>query len=265
LSAEVLATYASGAGSTPLVVSFPHVGTALPAEVEAALTPAGRRLADTDWHVDQLYSFVRDMGAAWIAARLSRYVIDLNRPPDDVSLYPGQATTSLCPTTTFDGEALYSGAAPHTRELARRRDRYWTPYHDELRSYLDAARERFGYAVLLDAHSIRSEVPRLFPGRLPDINLGTHDGRACDSSLTAQLLERLAGQSQFSHVLNGRFKGGYITRNYGNPGQGVHAVQIELAQAAYMDERTTRYDQVRAQPLQTLLNSLVAILQSFLP
>jgi N-formylglutamate deformylase len=253
------------AGSAPLVISLPHSGTLLPDELRTRLTPAALRLEDTDWHVERLYRFARETGAAWLEAQNSRYLIDLNRPPDDASLYPGQLSTGLCPAATFAGEPLYRDAPPTAAEVAARRQRYWEPYHAALRELLDAARARHGFAVLLDAHSIRSEVPRLFAGRLPDVNLGTADGRACDPRLATALVARLAGQSSFSHVLNGRFKGGHITRAYGRPEQGVHAVQFELAQAAYMDEQSLRFEEARAAPLGALLRLLVAELLAFRP
>jgi N-formylglutamate deformylase len=252
-------------GTTPLVVSFPHVGTEVPKEIAASMTDDGRRVADTDWHVDQLYSFVRETGSAWLRARYSRYVIDLNRPPDDATLYPGQTTTGLCPDLTFDGRPIYSGAPPAGEAVSRRREQYWRPYHAALAEQIDAAHARHGYAVLLDAHSIRSVVPRLFAGRLPDVNVGTNDGRSCASALGAAVMAALAAQSTFSHVLNGRFKGGHITRHYGDPSRRVHAVQLELAQAAYMDESGFIYDADRARPLQLVLRTVVAALLAFRP
>jgi len=257
--------FASGGGTSPLVISFPHVGTGLPPEVAAALTARGRMVEDTDWNVQQLYEFAHDAGAAWIEARLSRYVIDLNRPPSDAALYPGQASTGLCPALAFDGTPLYAGAAPDAAEIERRRHAYWVPYHAQLASLLDAARHRHGFAVLLDAHSIRSEVPRLFPGRLPDINVGTNDGRACDPGLSAGVMQALGAQQRFSHVLNGRFKGGYITRHYGNPAGAVHALQVELAQCGYMDESARDFDPDRAAPLVTVLRSVIERLLQFRP
>ncbi len=252
-------------GELPLIVSLPHVGTQLPADIAAQLNAAGRRLIDTDWHVDRLYAFAREAGASWVQARYSRYVIDLNRAPDDQSLYPGQATTPLCPSTSFAGEPLYSGAGPSAQEIRRRRQRYWLPYHAALKDLIADARVRFGYALLLDAHSIRSEIPRLFAGRLPDVNVGTHGGRSCAPVLAARVLGVLERQSRFSHVLNGRFQGGYITRASGDPAANVHAIQIELAQAAYMDEDGAGYDPQRALPLQSLVRQLVAAIRGVEP
>jgi N-formylglutamate deformylase len=257
--------FASGNGASPLVMSFPHVGTGLPGEVEAMLSARGRQLEDTDWHVHRLYGFARDTGASWIEAQLSRYVIDLNRPPGDEALYPGQASTGLCPALSFDGAALYRAAPPDAREIERRRLTYWAPYHATLQALLEAARRRHGFAVLLDAHSIRSEVPRLFAGRLPDINVGTNDGRSCDPRLSASVMDALGAQRSFSHVLNGRFKGGYITRHYGDPAGGVHALQIELAQCGYMDETGRNFEPARAAPLTSTLRSVIDCLHAFRP
>jgi N-formylglutamate deformylase len=265
MSGDRDAVFERAPGRSALVISLPHVGTGIPPELAERMTPRARHVEDTDWHVQHLYRFARAAGAAWLEARLSRYVIDLNRPPGDEPLYPGQASTGLCPTATFAGEALYPGSPPTATEVGARRERYWVPYHAALGELLAAARTRHGFAVLLDGHSIRSVVPRLFPGRLPDVNLGTHDGRSCDPRLATGLVTRLAAQRDFTHVLNGRFKGGYITRAYGQPAAGVHAVQIELAQAAYMDESGTAFDDRRAEPLRDLLRVLVAALLEFRP
>jgi len=252
-------------GRTPLVISLPHVGQQVPADLAGRMTARALAVPDTDWHVERLYSFARDEGAAWLEPSLSRYVVDLNRPPDDAALYPGQVSTGLCPSQTFDGEPLYRDAGPSKAEIAARRERYWAPYHAALARLLDEARARHGYAVLLDAHSIRSEVPRLFAGRLPDINLGTNEGRSCDRRLSDSLVALLRAQTRFSHVLDGRFKGGYITRHYGQPASGVHALQIELAQSGYMDESGTRYEDRRAAPLIELLRKVVGALRAFNP
>jgi N-formylglutamate deformylase len=254
-------------GRTPLIVSMPHVGTRVPEQVEREFTPVARALTDTDWHVDRLYDFVSELGASVITARYSRYVIDLNRPQDNAALYPGMTHTGLCPTHSFDGQPLYGSgvdALPGS-EIELRRQRYWQPYHQALGDVIADTRGRLGFAVLLDAHSIRSYVPRLFTGRLPDVNIGTDDGRSCQPDLVAPLLAILAAQSQFTYVVNGRFKGGHITRRYGAPASGVHALQIELAQASYMDEDRVSYDEARAAPLRELLQRLVAALLQFSP
>jgi N-formylglutamate deformylase len=252
-------------GSQPLVISFPHSGRALPAEVAARMTEVGRAVTDTDWHVERLYAFAKAMGVSWIEPTCSRYVVDLNRPPDDAALYAGQVSTGLCPTHTFAGEALYLGATPDATEVALRRAQYWQPYHDGLQDLLAQAQARHGFAVLLDAHSIRSVVPRLFDGRLPDINVGTYGGLSCDPMLQAQVMAVLAQNPLFTHVLNGRFQGGYITRHYGNPQARVYALQIELSQLAYMDEATVAFDEYRATPLMGLLKQVVAELLQFCP
>jgi len=252
-------------GRTPLIISVPHSGTYVPAEIRAALTQAALRLEDTDWHVPQLYAFAHGLGAAWLQAEVSRYAIDLNRPPDNQSLYPGQTTSELCPTLSFAGEPLYRGDVPSPVEVARRRAQYWVPYHLALSELIDAALRRHGFAILLDAHSIRGVVPRLFGGHLPAINLGSFDGRSCDAGLIAPLTAVLQAQQRFSHVINGRFKGGYITRHYGVPAKRVQALQFEISQDAYMDEAAMSFESSRAQPLQDLLQQLIGTLLSFKP
>lgn len=224
-------------GSGPLLVSMPHVGLHIPDDIAAGMTGLALALSDTDWHIDRLYDFPDDLGASVIAATHSRYVVDLNRPPDGASLYPGKATTELCPTSTFDGEPLYrDGAAPDDEEVARRVASYWRPYHGQLDAELRRLKDIHGYALLWDAHSIRSVVPRLFEGRLPDLNIGTADGEACDQGLAGRVLQAAESAKGYGAVLNGRFKGGYITRNYGRPGDGIHAIQLELSQRTYMEE-----------------------------
>ena len=254
-------------GSAPLIVSMPHVGARVPEQIEHGFTPVARALTDTDWFVDRLYDFVPELGASVIAAQYSRYVIDLNRPPNDAALYPGMTSTGLCPTHSFAGEPLYGSGvdALPAAEVELRRQRYWQPYHDALAGLIADNRRRLGFALLLDAHSIRSRVPRLFTGRLPDINIGTADGASCRPDVMEPLLAILAAQSQFSYVVNGRFKGGHITRHYGSPANGVHALQIELAQVCYMDEDHASYDEARAAPLRELLQRLVASLLRFSP
>src|SRR5277367_2528142 len=194
--AEAAGVFECEPGVTPLIVSMPHVGTDLPEALLPLLSAAGRAVVDTDWHVDRLWAFARSSGAGWVRARFSRYVIDLNRPPDDHSLYPGQTTTPLCPTETFAGEPLYVGAGPDAAEIGRRREQYWRPYHDALQSLIKQRVQQFGYAVLLDAHSILSTVPRLFPGKLPDINVGTYGGRSFGRVAEKKVTEILQGQNR---------------------------------------------------------------------
>jgi N-formylglutamate deformylase len=254
-------------GSAPLLVSMPHSGTFMPSAVQARMTEAALRLPDTDWHIPQLYDFLEEIGASVLQATHSRYFIDLNRSPDGRPLYPGQDNTELCPTTTFDGQPVYKpGQVPPDVEVAERRDLIWQPYHDRLANELAGMRERHGIALLWDAHSIKSEVPRFFDGKLPDLNLGTGDGLAAGESLVDLLLAVARDAEEnlgYTHVLNGRFKGGYITRYHGRPRTGIHAVQLELSQATYMDEahpftfRKTRAKKIRP-VLKGLLQSMLA-------
>lgn len=229
--------YRFTAGTAPVLVSMPHDGTAVPAEIAARFTAAALPLPDTDWHVERLYDFLGELGISIIVATQSRYVVDLNRPPDDKPLYPGASNTGLCPTSTFDDAPIYQdGAAPDAAEVAARREAYWRPYHERLRTEVAALKARHGRAVLWDAHSIRSRVPRFFDGRLPDLNFGTGGGASAAPALLGAL-EAVAGQARaYTWISNGRFKGGYITRAYGAPADGVHAVQLELSQITYMDE-----------------------------
>lgn len=249
--------YREGAG--PLVVSMPHTGTLLPDDLAGRYNDVGRSVCDTDWHIDKLYDFVGELDATVIAARLSRWVIDLNRDPAGAALYPGAFETGLCPTQTFTQAPIYAdGQAPDEAEVARRLDAYWRPYHQQLGAAIDAAKSRHGFALLLDAHSIASECPLLFEGRLPDINFGTNSGRSCSPAVIAAAVEALAPHD-FTHVVDGRFKGGWITRHYGRPDEGIHALQIELAQATYLDETAPRrFDPNFAQPLRQALTDVLA-------
>lgn len=223
-------------GEAPLVVSFPHTGTEIPAHIEAPLVSPWLARKDADWWIDRLYDFAAGLGATTVRTAISRTVIDVNRDPSGASLYPGQATTELCPTTTFDGEPLYApGEAPDAVEIARRRRAYFAPYHAALQAELDRLRAHHGKVVLYDAHSIRSVIPRLFDGELPNFNIGTNSRASCDPALTAAV-EAACDASGFSRVTNGRFKGGWTTRRYGQPEAGVHAVQMELACRGYMDD-----------------------------
>lgn len=254
-------------GRGPLVVAMPHVGTHLPDEVAAGLTAFGRRVLDTDWHVDRLYGFLSHTDASSVIATHSRTVADLNRSPENEALYPGRFETGLTPTTGFGGEPLYlEGREPDAEEVVQRVERWWKPYHAQLRHALDVAHAMHGYALLLDAHSIRAEIPQLFEGLLPDVNVGTADGQSCDPRLTAAIVGVLQAQDRFTWVVNGRFKGGWTTRHYGRPAEGVHAVQFELAQAAYMDEADpTVFDAERAAPMMALLEKLVTAIGAFRP
>ena len=224
-------------GTRPLLISMPHVGTHVPPALAARLTPEAQQVPDTDWHLERLYDFADALGASVLVATHSRYVIDLNRPPDGASLYPGQSVTGLCPVDTFDDTPLYAaGDVPDAAEIAARREAIWQPYHAQLAAELARLQAVHGVAALWDAHSIRSVLPRFFEGRLPDLNLGTADGASCDPALAAELLAIAQANPAYSGVLNGRFKGGHITRRYGDPARGIHAVQLEMTQCSYMQE-----------------------------
>ncbi|MYF71039.1 MAG: N-formylglutamate deformylase [Proteobacteria bacterium] len=251
------ATFFFEQGNTPLLISIPHDGRDLAPGLEERMSDAGRSLPDTDWHVRRLYSFARGLDASVLAARFSRYVVDLNRPPSDAALYDGQLSTGLCPSLTFAGANIYvPGESCGVSERRERTATYWQPYHDMLATTLTRIRRRFGYALLWDAHSIRSEVPTLFRGVLPAMSIGTNDGASCDPHWLHAVLH-VARESDYSVVLNDRFKGGYITRHYGNPGDGVHAIQLELAQRSYMDEQTLRYDEDAAARLRVVLRAML--------
>ncbi|MFT4266815.1 MAG: N-formylglutamate deformylase [Xenophilus sp.] len=226
-------------GARALLISMPHVGTHVPPALAARFTEEARQVPDTDWHLERLYDFADELGASVLVATHSRYVIDLNRPPDGASLYPGQSVTGLCPVDTFDDTPVYADATdmPGEAEIAARREAIWKPYHAKLAEELARIRAAHGIAMLWDAHSIRSVLPRFFDGRLPDLNLGTADGASCDPALARQLLSIGQAAGGYTAVLNGRFKGGHITRHFGSPARGVHAVQLEMTQCSYMQER----------------------------
>ncbi|HHQ6723885.1 TPA: N-formylglutamate deformylase [Serratia fonticola] len=244
-------------GQLPLLISIPHAGTRLTPAVEKGLTDEARPLQDTDWHIPRLYDFARAMGASILVGNYSRLVIDLNRPADDKPLYT-TATTGLFPDVLFDGRPSFlPDAAPSDEERAGYLQNIWQPYHQQLQNELARLKAQHGFALLFDAHSIASVIPRLFDGKLPDLNLGTNGGESCPASLSDRLVTCCQRQQQFSHVLNGRFKGGYITRAYGQPQEHQHAVQLELAQVNYMSEQTFEFDAARAAPLQRLLQQMI--------
>ena len=243
-------TFTLTPGTTPLLVSVPHVGTAIPEDVAAALVPRAMAREDTDWHLAEVYAFARELGAGLLVPRYSRYVIDLNRPPENAPMYPGANNTELVPTRFFSGDPLYrEGRIADEAEVARRVDAYWRPYHEALAGELVRLRSAHGIAVVWDGHSIQAELPWLFPGRLPDLNLGTVAGASCAQALRATLMDVLAAQSGFSHVTDGRVQGGYITRRYGRPAERIHAVQLEMALSTYMDETHAAYPVAPADPL----------------
>jgi formiminoglutamase len=259
-------------GDAPLIVSLPHTGVVVPAEVESGLVSPWLARKDADWWIEQVYGFARDLGATIVHTAISRTAVDVNRDPSGVSLYPGQATTELCPTTTFDGEPLYlPGHAPDAAAIARRKATWFAPYHAALAGEIARLRARHRAVALYDCHSIRSVIPRLFEGRLPAFNLGTNSGASCDPALTAAIAARLAATGR-SHVVDGRFKGGFITREYGRPAEGVHAVQMELACRLYMREPEgpvdetiwpTAFDAAYAAPAQAALRDVLTICRDF--
>lgn len=260
---ETMSDFVLHEGTVPLLVSLPHDGTALPPAIAARVSPAGRRVPDTDWHVGKLYAFARELGASVITPHWSRYVIDLNRDPEGHKLYPGRTETTLVPVMTFAGEPIYAvGDEPRDEEIASRKAMYWDPYHAALAGELRRMRQRHPCVVLWDGHSIKSRVPMFFEGQLPDFSLGTAEGASCSHGLQARLTdllrERVTGQDgRFSHVVNGRFKGGYVTRHYGRPENGIEAVQLELAQCTYMDEDSFEYLPERAAPVQAVIRELL--------
>ncbi|MBI5258892.1 MAG: N-formylglutamate deformylase [Burkholderiales bacterium] len=264
LSNEV---YTLHRGTRPLLISLPHVGTLLPDDQKARYVERALAVEDTDWHLDRLYGFARELGASMLVPRHSRYLVDLNRPPENAPMYPGVNNTELCPTRFFTGEPLYRpGQAPDEAEVARRIERYWRPYHAALAGELERLRAAHGHVVLFDGHSIKSELPWLFEGRLWDLNLGTADGRSCAPTLRQALATLLAGQQRYTQVVDGRFKGGHITRQYGRPALGVHAVQLEMCWCCYMEEAAPfAWHDARAAEVQPLLRQLVQTLLDWRP
>ena len=246
-------------GDSPLLLSVPHAGIHVPDAIADRLADTARDLPDTDWYVDRLYEFAGGLDAGVLAATHSRYVIDLNRDPDGTPLYPGADNTELCPTTMFDGQPVYrDGSAPDEAEIADRRSAYWQPYHQVLATELDRLKRKHGYALLYDAHSIRSVVPRFFEDTLPDLNIGTGGGKSAEPALTIRLALICQDSHDYQTAVNGRFKGGYITRHYGDPSAGVNAVQMELSQRTYMDEDPPyAFDEAKAERLQPVLTAVL--------
>ncbi|WP_088286278.1 N-formylglutamate deformylase [Ideonella sp. A 288] len=254
-------------GRTPLLLSLPHVGTHIPDALRPRYVDRALQVEDTDWHLERLYAFALDLGVSVLVPQISRYVVDLNRPPENAPMYPGANNTELCPSRFFTGEPLYRpGQGPDDAEVARRVQQWWCPYHDALQGELQRLRAEHGHAVLFDGHSIKSELPWLFEGQLWDLNLGTVDGRSCAPSLREALSQVLAGQHRYTHVVDGRFKGGHITRRYGRPDEGIHAVQLEMCWRCYMHEAPPfDWDEPRASAAQPLLRQLVQAMLAFRP
>jgi N-formylglutamate deformylase len=259
--------YEFSAGDAPLLVSIPHCGTHIPPELASAMTPDAHDVPDTDFHLPQLYDFLAGLDVPVLAATHSRYVIDLNRSPDGAVLYPGASNTELCPTTRFDFAPVYAdGKNPDAAEIAQRVDTYWRPYHAKLAEELQRIRDRHGYALLFDAHSIVSVCPRFFEGKLTDFNLGNGAGSSCDPQLAQRLLDVAKAHPTYTSVLNGRFKGGYITRQYGRPSAGVHSVQLELSERTYMTESPPfPFDEALANEVRPVLRGLIDTLLAWRP
>lgn len=253
-------------GDSPLVLGLPHTGTDVPADILATFNDTGRALADTDWHIHRLYDGLVE-GVTSVRTPVHRYVIDVNRDPGGNSLYPGQNTTTLCPLTDFDGRGIYkTGMEPDAAEIASRRERFHKPYHVALAAELERVRGLHGFALLYDCHSIRSGIPFLFDGTLPDFNTGTNNGETCDPAIEALVVERCASAEGYTFVLNGRFKGGWTTRNYGRPREGLHAIQMELAQSTYCEERAPwTWDTAKADHLRNHLRDILTDLQNWRP
>jgi formiminoglutamase len=253
-------------GGGPLVLGLPHTGVYVPPEIEARLNARGRALADTDWHIERLYAgLVGDVTT--VRTPVHRYVIDVNRAPGGESLYPGQNTTGLIPLTDFDGEPIWQeGEAPDAAEVEARREAYHAPYHAALAAEMERVRARHGFAILYDCHSIRSRIPFLFDGILPDLNIGTNGGTTCAPGIAAAVRDACAA-SGYSTVTNGRFKGGWTTRHYGRPGEGLHAIQMELAQSTYLaaEAPTWDYDETRAATLRAVLRPMLETLSAWRP
>lgn len=249
-------------GRVPLLISMPHNGENIPEDIAQRMTAKGLAVADTDWNMDRLYDFAQQLGAFILIPKYNRYVIDLNRDPNGVDLYPGANNTELCPTTAFDLAPLYQEQqAPNEEQISARVKSYWQPYHQALADTMTSLKAEFGQAVLLEAHSIRSEVPRFFEGQLPDFNFGNADGNSCAESLVSAITA--LDYAPYSMVCNGRFKGGYITRAFGQPEQNMHAIQLELSQRTYMNEVAMEYDVELAKNVQPKLKALVETLIDF--
>lgn len=253
-------------GEGPLVLGLPHTGVYVPPEIVARLNETGRALADTDWHIERLYAGLID-GVTTVRTRVHRYVIDVNRAPGGESLYPGQNTTGLVPLTDFDGGPIWrEGEAPDAEETETRRAAYHAPYHAALAAEMARVRARHGFAILYDCHSIRSRIPFLFDGTLPDLNIGTNGGATCAPGIAAAVGEACAA-SGYSSVTDGRFKGGWTTRHYGRPGEGLHAIQMELAQSTYLAAEAPpwAYDKTRAARLRATLRAILETLSDWRP
>lgn len=255
-------TYSLSTGNIGILISMPHNGQQIPKDIADTMTQNGKNVVDTDWYMDKLYDFALAMGIYTLSPKYSRYVIDLNRNPSGEILYAGANNTELCPTTAFDLSPLYlKNQQPTSQEIANRVEHYWQPYHQALTNTLVQLKQQYGRVVLLDAHSILSQVPRFFEGKLPDFNFGTADGTSCDKLLTDSIQH--IDFSPYTSVCNGRFKGGYITRAYGDPENNIHAIQLELSQHTYMDEPSDHYNEQKAEQVKEQLKRFVECLADF--
>ena len=250
-------------GNFPLLVSIPHNGSHIPESIAASMTEHGKGSRDTDWFLDRLYDVAELSDASLLVAKTSRYVIDLNRSQSNENLYPGQTTTGLIPQERFDGQPIWN-SPPNADDIARRVDEVWKPYHTQIETELDRLRQTFGIAVLIEAHSIESQLPRLFEGRLPDFNIGTNEGKSCSSGLSAVVTDVLEAQTKYTHVLNGRFVGGHITRHFGNPSSQQHSIQFELVQDTYMDETNKVWNEEKANQVQPVIRNIIARIKAWL-
>jgi len=255
-------TYSLSSGNVGMLISMPHNGQMIPKNIASTMTANGQDVADTDWYMDKLYDFATSMGIYTLIPKYSRYVIDLNRDPSGEALYAGADNTELCPTTAFDLSPLYlNNQQPTSQEIASRIEHYWQPYHQALAATLVQLKKQYKKVVLLDAHSILSQVPRFFEGKLPDFNFGTADGASCDKLLLENI--QTLDLSPYTSVCNGRFKGGYITRAYGDPTNNIHALQLELSQDTYMDEPSDSYNEQKAERVKVQLKNFVECLVNF--
>ena len=243
--------------NSPFLFNIPHDGSVIPDDIAETMNEFALKSPDRDFYVSQLFSFAKDFDISLLKNHISRYVVDMNRPSNNESLYPGQSVPGLCPTTSFDDKDIYKNDNPNDQEIQRRLEKYWRPYHQIIKDKLEVIKQQHGFAILIDCHSIKSEVPRFFEGQLPDINIGTNSGESCSNEIEARIKKSLESQKAYSFVFNERFKGGYITRHYGQPENNIHAIQIELSQINYMDESNNRFDVVKAEKLKTVLIRMV--------
>lgn len=251
-------------GDSPIVLGLPHTGTYVPRPIMADLNDTGRALADTDWHVHLLYDGLLP-GATTVRANFHRYVIDANRDPMGESLYPGQNTTTLVPLTDFEGRDIWN-RVPNAEDIRARKRYFHAPYHAALEAELTRVRDLHGVAILYDCHSIRSGIPFLFDGTLPDFSIGTNMGATCDTRIEAATTA-ICDAAPYSLVLNGRFKGGWTTRHYGQPSENIHAIQMELAQSTYLTDEAApwTYDATKAATLRPYLTEILTTLADLAP